>query len=164
MKLNRLFIATLAILCATLVGCNNGPKKPADLPKLNPTTIKIVYDDGTPVDGAQVALRLAQQSGGRTWNLTGLTDAQGKLVLKTDGNWDGAPAGSYQVMVTKQVDEFEATGDEVGAGMKLKSVTRMVSEKYNDPTTSGLVVEIKDGPNEFELKVGEKIEEAVKML
>ena len=163
MKRNFAFVAAILCLCAIVCGCSKGPKKPADLPKLNPTTATVTYDDGTPVDGATVAL-LASQTGGRTWNLTGVTDAAGQVTFKTDGNWDGAPAGEYRVIVTKEVSEVEEP-TEVGGSVTTKSITRMVDQKYNLPNTSGLTATIKDGEtNALEFKVGEKIEEDVKVL
>lgn len=163
MKRNFAYVAAVLCLCAIVCGCSKGPKKPADLPKLNPTTVTVTYDDGTPVDGATVAF-LASQTGGRTWNLTAVTDAAGKITLKTDGNWDGAPAGEYRVIVTKEVAEVEEP-TEAGGSITTKSITRFVDQKYNLPTTSGLTATIEDGKtNTFEFKVGEKIEENVKAL
>ena len=153
-------ISLVAFLClSSLVGCSKGPKKPADLPKLNPTTIVVKYDDGTPVADATVMLRLAQSTGARTWNLTGVTDATGSLELMTDGNWLGAPAGEYQAAVTKEVPLTEPS-DEPGAAEKLLGVTREVATVYNNPNTSGLTAVIKDGEtNVIELNVGELVEE-----
>ena len=164
--MKKILIAIVACFCAASIGCGGAPK-PKDLPELYPATIKIVYDDGSPVEGATVALRLPKATGGRVWNLTGVTDATGSLVLKTDGQWEGAPAGQYQVMVTKEVSELDQGNGEPGASATVKSITRFVGQKYNDPTTSGLTVDIKEdknGGNVFELKVGEKIEEDVKVL
>ena len=90
MKRNFASVAAILCLCAIVCGCSKGPKKPADLPKLNPTTVTVTYDDGTPVEGATVAF-LSSQTGGRTWNLTAVTDAAGKITLKTDGNWTARP-------------------------------------------------------------------------
>ncbi len=159
MKTKQFFAFALACVCAVAVGCSKGPKKPADLPTLYPTTITVVYDHGTPVAEATVALRPA--GGGNTkWNVTGVTDAQGKLVCKTNGNWDGAPAGSYEAMVTKEVAEIEQ-GDEPGASAVVKSRTNYIDTKFNNPNTSGLTAEVKEEDNQIELKVGEKIEDAV---
>lgn len=164
MKSRSLAIVAVLCLCAVVAGCSKGPKKPADLPKLNPTTIVLTYDNGTPCPGAQVSLRLAQSTGGRTWNLAGVTDASGKLVLKTDGNWDGAPAGTYEVMVTKEEAEIEK-GTEPGASDTVKSITRRVDSKYSNPKTSGLTAVVEDGKsNTIELKCGEEISEAVKVM
>ncbi len=159
MKTKQFFALALACVCAVAVGCSKGPKKPAGMPDLYPTTITVVYDDGTPVDGATVALRPAD-GGNTSWNVTGVTDAKGQLVCKTNGNWDGAPAGSYEAMVTKEISEMEE-GDEPGASAVVKSRLRYVDQKYNNPKTSGLTVEIQAGSNQVELKVGEKIEEDI---
>lgn len=158
MKTKQFFAFALACVCAVAVGCQKGPKKPADLPALYPTTVTVVYDDGTPVDGATVALRPAG-GGNAKWNLTGVTDAQGKLVLKTNGNWDGAPVGSYEAMVTKEVAEMEES-TEPGASAVVKSRTNYIDTKFNNPKTSGLTAEVKEGDNQIELKVGEQIAEA----
>ena len=63
-------------------------------------------------------------------------------------------------MVTKEVPEMEEA-TEPGASAKIKSNTRYVDQKYNNPKTSGLTAEVKEGDNQIELKVGEKIEENV---
>ena len=97
------------------------------------------------------------------YTVKGVTDAQGKLVCKTNGNWEGAPAGSYEAMVTKEVPEMEEA-TEPGASAKIKSNTRYVDQKYNNPKTSGLTAEVKEGDNQIELKVGEKIEENVPVM
>lgn len=159
MKLNKVLALSLACLCAVAVGCSKGPKKPADLPALNPTTVTVVYDDGTPVDGATVILLPADGTNPK-WNLAGVTDAQGKLVLKTNGNWDGAPSGSYSATVSKIVT---VESDEVNAdGLReVLSCTRYVDQKYSSLQASGLTAEVKDGENSVELKVGEKIEQEV---
>lgn len=159
MKTKRFFAFALAFACAVVVGCSQGPKKPADLPTLYPATVTVVYDDGTPVADATVAL-LTAGGGASKWNLTGVTDAQGKLVLKTNGNWDGAPAGSYEAIVSKEIAEME-TGDEPGASAVVKSRVKYVDSRFNNPKTSGLTAEIKEGDNQIEFKVGEKIEEGV---
>lgn len=161
--MKKVFILVLVCACALAFGCSKGSKKPADLPDLYPTTITVTYEDGEPVPGATVALRLVQQSGGRVWNCTGMTDEQGKVVMKTDGNWSGVPAGDYQGIVTKEVSE---TGEptEVGGSAKVESITRYVNMRYGDPNTSGLTAQIKSGTNEIEFKVGEKIEEDVPVL
>ena len=161
--MKRVLTLALVCVCALALGCQKGPKKPSDLPALQPTTITVTYDDGSPVDEATVVLRLAQPTGGRTWNVVGVTDATGKAVMKTDGNWDGVPAGDYQGMVTKEVSDIEEP-TEVGGSITVKSVTRYVDIKYSDPHDSGLTASVQSGTNEFKFVVGQKIEEDVKML
>lgn len=163
MKYRFALLVAICCLGAAVVGCSKGPKKPDDLPSLNPTTITVTYDDGTPVDGATVALLPVEKQAGRAWNLTGKTDANGTVTLKTDGNWDGAPSGVYNVIVTKEVSEVEEP-TEKGGSSRAKSVTRLVDQKYANPKTSGLTVEIQAGTNDLEVKVGEKVSEDVETV
>ncbi len=155
-------ILALAVLLATVVGCSKGPKKPDDLPKLYPATVKVVYDDGTPVAEATVTLVTADGKSS-PWNLTGITDAKGVLVLKTNGNWDGTPAGDYQGMVVKEISEQEEP-TEVGGSVKLTGIVNYVDKKFGDPVKSGLTAKVVEGENNFEFKVGEAIEEEVEVL
>ncbi|MGI6402112.1 MAG: carboxypeptidase-like regulatory domain-containing protein [Thermoguttaceae bacterium] len=159
MKFKLYSLVAILSLCAIVCGCNKGPKKPADLPTLYPTTAVVTYDNGTPVAGATVTL-LAEQSGGRHWNLTGVTDASGSFTFKTDGNWDGAPAGTYNVIVVKEISDVEDP-TEVGGSVTVKGITRYVDQKYGNPRTSGITVEVTEGTNNLEIKVGEEIEEDV---
>ena len=162
--MNKILTIFALCVCIVVAGCSKGPKKPKDLPKLNPTTITVLYDDGTPVEGATVVLRLAQSTGGRTWNVVGQSDATGKAVLKTDANWEGVPAGEYEGMVTKEVADVEKA-KELGGSDVVKSITRFVAVKYSNPHDSGLKASVTDGgENAFEFKVGEKIEENVDVM
>ena len=151
MKRNAIFMFALALAFVATLGCGKN-KKPADLPPLNPTTVTVTYDDGTPVDEATVALIQSTKSGGRTWNLVGVTDATGSLIVKTDGTWDGAPEGEYNVMVTKEILESSDDGETPG------KVKIYVDPKYGSASTSGLKATIVKGENNIELKVGEKME------
>ncbi|MBQ9872952.1 MAG: carboxypeptidase regulatory-like domain-containing protein [Thermoguttaceae bacterium] len=161
--MKRVIALLLAVAFVAALGCGKGPKKPADLPKLFPATVTVTYDNGEAVPGATVVLFTEQKSGGRSWNVAGVTDDAGKLVLKTDGNWDGVPAGNYTGMVTKEVSEMGETDAETGA-IKVNSITRVIDKRFGDPGKSGLAVTIQEGPNEIEFKVGEKISENVPVM
>ena len=124
-------IAILALVCAVVCGCSKGPKKPADLPNLNPTVVTVSYDDGTPCADAQVVFRPQTTPSGRMFPVAGTTDTTGKIDLMTDGSWKGVPAGSYDVIVTKETVEKEmGTDEETGLATEIiKSVTREVAQK-----------------------------------
>ena len=159
---NVKYLAILLCAAAVLVGCSKGPKKPANLPKLFPATVTVTYDDGTPIDQATVAFR-KPGGGSSEWNVTGRTGADGKLVLMTNGNWEGAPAGEYEVMIEKQISELvEPT--EKGASVTVASTTNYIDKKYANPRTSGLTATITEGTNELTFKVGAPLNDAVQML
>ena len=161
--MQKTMLVALACVCAIAFGCSKGPKKPADLPELNPTTITVTYDDGEPIEGAQVVLRLAKSTGGRVWNVVGTTDASGVATMMTDGNWEGVPAGDYQAMVSKDVSVFEEATTP-GGSPTLKSSTRYIDARFNDPRMSGLVAAVQSGSNAFTFQVGEKTESAIETL
>ena len=81
--------------------------------------------------------------------------------LQDERQLDGAPAGSYEATVTKEITISEDS-TEPGGSPTIKSSTRYVDLQYANPNTSGLTAEVKEqDDNQIELKVGEKIEEEI---
>src|SRR5688572_6599571 len=70
----------------------------------------------------------------------------GKFELGTDGNNDGAVIGAHKVAVIAQ-EPSQGTGPEAAAGKLL------VPEKYTNPTTSQLTIEVKPGDNTATLEL-----------
>ena len=70
----------------------------------------------------------------------------GKFELGTDGNNDGALIGTHKVAVIAQ-EPSQGTGPEAAVGKLL------VPEKYTNPTTSLLTIEVKPGDNTATLKL-----------
>lgn len=160
--MKKYLVLSLICVCAVALGCSKGPKKPADLPALNPTVVTVTYDDGEPVADAQVVLRNPSSTGGRVWNVTGKTDASGKATMMTDGNWPGVPAGDYQGMVIKEISDVEEPTT-VGGSAIVKGIKRYVATKYGDPHDSGLTASIQAGDNQVEFKVGQKLDEDIQV-
>ncbi|GAB6185475.1 hypothetical protein [Thermopirellula anaerolimosa] len=77
-------------------GCSRGPQKPSDLPDLVPV-VAVVKFKGEPVSDAKVLF--APESG--KYSAAGVTDAEGRAVMKTEGTYDGVPAGTFKVAVVK---------------------------------------------------------------
>jgi len=65
---------------------------------LYPVTLTI-QQEGQPLSGAIVRL-IPQDTG--AWNVGGTTDAQGRAVIQTHGQFNGAPEGTYSVVLAKQ--------------------------------------------------------------
>lgn len=104
-KINFFFgVIALIILFA---GCS-GEKLPADLPKLFPCSIKIVLDDGSPVENASIQL-IPEDSQNAKWSAGGSTGSDGSLKVFTVGKYQGAALGKYKVLVRKlkQVEDGE---------------------------------------------------------
>lgn len=154
----NLTLATCSLLI-TASGCNRGPSKPSHIPPLTACVIKVTYN-GQPVADASVLL--APQTG--EFSAAGLTDAEGKAVMKTDGMYEGVVAGEYLASVTKReildLDLGESPQDPAEYAAyeaKLKNQPmpkHLIPEKYSSFTRSGLSVTISEGtPSEatFEL-------------
>jgi len=91
----------LPIILAMFVcgGCSN-EYRPSDLPPLFPVTLTFLLD-GQPLDKAMVTLHTEDQTIAK-WTIGGETDADGKAMIVTHGQFRGAPAGTFKVCVLKQ--------------------------------------------------------------
>ena len=102
--MNRKFVSLIPWLLVAflMTGCHRDPR-PAGMPKLYPASITVTQE-GTPLGGAMVQL-IPEDSANSRWGPSGLSDASGIVVLRTNGRYPGAPLGTYKVVVSKQ--EFE---------------------------------------------------------
>ncbi len=89
-------LAACTLLGLSLPGCGGKAERPADLPDLVPI-VTVVKFKGEPVPEAKV---LFSPVSGK-YSAAGVSDSQGRAVMKTDGVYEGVPAGSYKVAVIK---------------------------------------------------------------
>lgn len=92
-----LFIVSTLLLLPLSQGCTQNV--PKDMPKLYSCTLEITQGN-QPLEGATVAL-YHQDSSLQKWTAGGLTDKSGKVVLKTQGRYDGVVDGNFKVTVIK---------------------------------------------------------------
>ncbi|MDR1964593.1 MAG: hypothetical protein LBQ50_12500 [Planctomycetaceae bacterium] len=130
---NKIGFLFLFSILHFLNGCNFGPARPAGFPdKLYPCELTILQD-GTPLQGARVALS-HQDENKKNWGAAGISDAEGVVRIYTYGKWQGAPAGTFKVTVIKQSVE----------GTENKEITyTLIDEKFAEPNTTPLELEIK---------------------
>lgn len=139
-------VSLLSLLCILGVGCS---RRPADMPPVYPCSITVV-DNARPIEGAQVILEPLE--GTLTVSVNGRTDASGVAVIRSNRLGaqyaeNGAPAGTYRVLVTKQPKwSGEKTPDEV-LTMNMSQSTAYVTA-YN--------AAIKSLPREVPLSLSEK--------
>ncbi len=90
----------LALILAAFVfnGCSK-ENRPDDLPKLYPVTLTFTLD-GRPLDNALVNLVTEDKTISK-WTVGSVTDAEGKAIIVTHGQFRGAPAGKFKVCVKK---------------------------------------------------------------
>ncbi len=161
-KIGTFFVGLFALV--STVGCGGGA--PADFPPLHPCSITILAD-GAPLEGALVGLTPdSTQPGGLSG--AGQTDAKGVAVIKTQGAYDGVPAGKYKVSVRKQsreknedveTDAFEATS--VEAREREYTIHTFIDPQYANPVNTPLTIDIVDGKNEQTFDVGPQIDETM---
>ncbi|MDR2114847.1 MAG: hypothetical protein LBP87_00545, partial [Planctomycetaceae bacterium] len=63
-----------------------------------------ITQDQTPLEGANVSLH-SVTSGTQEWVSGGRTDANGVAEIRTNGRYDGVPAGKFKVLITKTETE-----------------------------------------------------------
>jgi len=142
-KLLLLFLFVAVSLC----GCS-GENRPHDLPRLYPLTLTIMVDD-LPLDDAQVLL-ITDNPADAKWTVGGRTDAEGKAVIVTHGQFRGAPAGKFKVCVAKddvaQPKNIAASEAppmyDVNASPVSTPVIHHVDPIFKDPTSTPLEIEV----------------------
>jgi hypothetical protein len=149
-------LLTLALMLC--VGC--GPKKPAGIPDLYPTTIKVLKS-GSPVADANVILVPASGTASGSWSVAGMTDSSGVATIETSqGDWKapGAPEGEYDYYITKlaKIEEPEPPSDmdsDEGAKeayyaerlKRLEAASTEIPKALNSTSTSELSVTVAAG-------------------
>jgi hypothetical protein len=152
--------ACVALFALTALACDGRP--PSGPIPVHPVVGQVTYQ-GKPVPGALVVFHAANPSSAAPTRPgddapsgpptpVGKTDADGKFKLHTYLGEDGAPVGSYRITV------MLASGGEMRDIMTkqvAKAQTVPLPNKYADPKTSDITVDVKEGENQlspFELK------------
>jgi hypothetical protein len=138
---------------ATLAGCGSAASDQwtEGRPKTYPASGVVTYN-GQGVEGASVTFAPTDRAGTAAF---AITDAEGKFVLNTFGEADGAAAGDYTVTITKKQVETTPNPKDPN-GPPLKSVEKsLIPARYASSGTSKLSASVKDGGENnftFELK------------
>lgn len=126
----RLLIPALALLAA---GCASGRY---------PVAGRVTYEDGTPVEAGTVIGEATVD--GKAVGVQGNIEKDGSFTWGSDKPGDGAPPGTYKVLVQPR-----ALGDaELGEGKR-----PAVAGKYTKFASSGLTFEVKPEKNVFNITV-----------
>src|SRR5262245_59151744 len=131
----RLMPSLLAVTLASALGCaNDAPPPPPPGPKGSVTgTVKF---DGKPITAGTLLL-----DSGKGYIAGAVIKPDGTFELKgTDGN--AVPAGKYNVAVTPPPAAPPAAG---ATKMPEPAKIEGVPEKFYNPLTSGVTVEVKEG-------------------
>ena len=139
----------LASLCV-FSGCG-GPKKPDGLPKLTPCRVKLTQGNA-PLADATVRLVYQGEGDAGRWAVAGASDEKGVAKIKTHGQFDGAPSGNFQVVVTKEDSEND--------GKTVKTYS-LVENQYTMQTTTTLTLEVGDSPVDATFDLGAPVRDLV---
>lgn len=134
---------SLLFVASTILGCGA-----SDAPEL--ATVKgTVKLDGSPVPNADIMFIPDSKAGTKGPASSAKTDAQGNFELTGTGARSGAIIGKHKVTVTCPAP---SSGDGTGEAAAKCSVP----EKYSDPGTTDISVEVKDGENDIPIELKSK--------
>ncbi|MDR1493169.1 MAG: hypothetical protein LBT05_10660 [Planctomycetaceae bacterium] len=143
-----LLVFQLLLCIALIVGC--GTKRPPGFPTLVGCVLTIQYEDGSPVDKAIVSLA-PEDAELRQWSISGTTNASGVVNIRTNGDFAGAPAGKYKVVVRKT--EAITTGEKDVYGDPITGSRALVAEEFSNSQKTPLSLEIGSSSVKETLKV-----------
>ncbi len=145
--------STLLILTCLISGCGDGPTAPTGPQSQVSGT---VTNDGKPVTLNSQIVFFNSEKG---LTLTGTLDSLGKYSLTPADPKLGVPAGRYEVCIKPPVVpvmQVDPSSPDYAKMMQAGNIpapaatTADIPEKFNDPKTSGLIFEVKEGPNTYD--------------
>jgi hypothetical protein len=133
-KRPRPLLVVTALLLVGSAGCGT---------KYYPVRGKVTYADGTPVTEGLVVFESKDSEMPIT--ARGEIQADGSYQLGTSQPGNGAPAGTYRVLVVPKTDPNTVD--------KKPQPSPPFDKRFMEFSTSGLVCEVKDGPTDFPIQV-----------
>jgi hypothetical protein len=164
----------VSILLLTFCVSCGGDLRPEGMPKLYPATVTVLQENKG-LDNAIVTL-INEDTTQSKWLVGGRTNSSGTCNILTQGKFNGAPLGKYKVLVTKTEkiesetakkpvpqDDNAATEYYAKIHAEEKFYERVI-EKYKEPETSDLEIEITKDKNEKTFDVGEAVKIEIKLV
>lgn len=134
-----------ALMLAALLLAAPGCGKDKDTPETASVTGSVTYK-GKPVTEGTVQFHPQGMKGNPA---SGELGPNGRFTLTTYGKDDGAVIG-HHIVTVQVIPEGALPGQEFPAGKY------PIPKRYENPTTSDLVVEVKPGSNNFDLELKDK--------
>ena len=100
-----LHIVVLILAFVIVFGCSRGPKRPADMPNPTPCIVVVTFG-GEVIEGVSVYLT-PEDRHVNPWGAAGLTNAEGRAIMKTDSAFAGAIPGNYVISFRKLAEPID---------------------------------------------------------
>jgi hypothetical protein len=150
MQQKSFYVLVTILIFLVCSGCSND-NRPKDFPRLYPVTLTITQDD-QPLDNALVLLYAENEVDAR-WTVGSRTDAQGKAIIMTHGQFRGSPAGKFKVCVMKSESSDAGTdasspaplsvyGDMTNTRSVVPKITNLVDPLFANPKSTPLEIEV----------------------
>lgn len=94
-QVKTILLSLPTLLC--FFGC--AEQRPEGMPALVPCSLE-VRENGTPVEGVLVSF-FNEDGSAPKWTIGGTTDQKGVFQVKTHGKYNGAPKGTYKIVLSK---------------------------------------------------------------
>ncbi len=150
MRIQSVALLTCVLLLLGLAGCPGGASR--ELPDLVPVAGTVTLD-GEPLSGAEVAFIPTGSTPGTA--CFGATDPSGHYEMMADADHKGAPAGEFNVAITKWVMEDGSDfHSEEGLSPMEADARNLLPPKYSDEAETELKATVPAGGSDsinFEL-------------
>ena len=136
MKIHTLFVLSVVLCVMILSGCGGKNQRLSG---------KVTFsDDGTPVPHGAIFFTDGQ------FMSQGVIKSDGTYVVGTKEKTDGIPPGTYKVYFAGvELEESVTTPD----GFSDRKYTPLISSKYGDPETSGLIFTADGSTKTFDVQL-----------
>jgi hypothetical protein len=137
----------LAVVALPILGCSGrrSDKWRDGLPPAFPSVGTVTYR-GKPLAEATVVFLAEVPGKNRSLAAVANTDSEGRFLLRTYRDGDGAIAGQHQVMIRKSIavspDGKPLVPNEQGDILDVPTEKHLIPEKYASTDTSGLSAEV----------------------
>ena len=162
----RKTIALFVALTATILlaaGCNK-QELPEGMPEIFPLTLNVTAGGEPAAD-----MLFTFYADGLAWGVGGKSDAQGKAVIMTQGQYSGAPAGEYTVTVSNYFVTPSKYGprpsDPIAEEEWLKNIEEeyapvylRVAPEYLERGTTPLKITVAKGTPTVDVNLGDKVD------
>ena len=154
----RFTVFLLVLFVMAGISCSK-VKKPEGMPELFPCEIKLTQE-GEPLTDASI-LCMSDDPKLIRWAVTGKTGANGIAKIFTMGKFEGAPAGTFAVVISKEETVGDKGATDIGetAASSPRTVFSYVSleQTTKERTPHKMTIEGKGGTASFEFDCGKKV-------